>query len=203
MENYKIIAGAMRRHRLSSAMLTVVVCFDYLQFKDTLSFLVTIKDKVNADGGDSENDNLVEVPIRVIVLDENDNAPEFQNVSPRFKFPLFTGISNFPGEWRLICSNENCAECELINFTGKLFIIPVSISILSKKYHSQAPNVPPQVPYETEILENTPPGTTVFSGILVTDKDTVGEILNVTCSSAPQPYAIKTISARPVDPCSK
>lgn len=51
------------------------------QEKDTLSFLVTIKDRVSASGGDSENDNLVEVPIRVIVLDENDNAPEFQNVS--------------------------------------------------------------------------------------------------------------------------
>lgn len=48
---------------------------------DTLSFLVTIKDQVNTTGGNSENDNLVEVPIRVIVLDENDNAPEFQNVS--------------------------------------------------------------------------------------------------------------------------
>lgn len=51
------------------------------QQKDTLSFLVTIKDKVNATGGDSEYDNLVEVPIKVIVVDENDNSPEFQNVS--------------------------------------------------------------------------------------------------------------------------
>lgn len=49
--------------------------------KDTLSFLVTIKDKVDASGGDSEHDNLVEVPIKVIVLDENDVRPEFQNVS--------------------------------------------------------------------------------------------------------------------------
>lgn len=30
---------------------------------------------------ESDNDNIVEVPISVIVLDENDNAPEFQNVS--------------------------------------------------------------------------------------------------------------------------
>lgn len=52
-----------------------------LKDKDTLSFLVTIKDKVDASGGDSEHDNLVGVPIKVIVLDENDNAPEFQNVS--------------------------------------------------------------------------------------------------------------------------
>jgi hypothetical protein len=41
---------------------------------------VSIKDKVNG-AGDSANDNLVEVPISVIVLDENDNPPEFQNVS--------------------------------------------------------------------------------------------------------------------------
>ncbi|GAB0095360.1 Cadherin-87A [Sergentomyia squamirostris] len=47
--------------------------------QDTLHFLVTIKDKVNGTW-ESENDNRVEVPISVIVLDENDNAPEFQNV---------------------------------------------------------------------------------------------------------------------------
>uniref|UniRef100_A0A1B0DDF9 Endonuclease/exonuclease/phosphatase domain-containing protein n=1 Tax=Phlebotomus papatasi TaxID=29031 RepID=A0A1B0DDF9_PHLPP len=46
--------------------------------QDTLHFLVTIKDKVNST--ESENDNRVEVPISVIVLDENDNAPEFQNI---------------------------------------------------------------------------------------------------------------------------
>lgn len=50
------------------------------QTHETLSFLVSIKDKVN-DSGDSENDNFVQVPITVIVLDENDNQPEFQHVS--------------------------------------------------------------------------------------------------------------------------
>ena len=50
------------------------------QTHETLSFLVSIKDKVS-DSGDSENDNFVQVPITVIVLDENDNQPEFQHVS--------------------------------------------------------------------------------------------------------------------------
>lgn len=51
------------------------------QVQETLSFLVTIKDRVALGGQiDSEDDNLVQVPISVIVLDENDNAPEFQNV---------------------------------------------------------------------------------------------------------------------------
>lgn len=40
---------------------------------------MSIKDKISE--LDSVNDNLVEVPISVIVLDENDNAPIFQNVS--------------------------------------------------------------------------------------------------------------------------
>ncbi|XP_055585161.1 cadherin-87A [Uranotaenia lowii] len=87
--------------------------------QDTLSFSVTIKDRVNA-SFDSENDNVVNVPITIIVLDENDNPPEFRNV-----------------------------------------------------------------PYETEVLENAKPGTTVFGAILVTDKDTVGENLDITC--IPQP----------------
>lgn len=50
------------------------------QTQETLSFLVSIKDKVSK-SGDSDNDNFVQVPISVIVLDENDNPPEFQNVS--------------------------------------------------------------------------------------------------------------------------
>lgn len=85
------------------------------QLHDTLSFLVTIKDRLDPDH-DSENDNLVKVPINVIVLDENDNSPTFQNV-----------------------------------------------------------------PYECEISEDALPGTTVFDSIWVTDKDKVGENLNVTC----------------------
>ncbi|XP_037922792.1 cadherin-87A [Hermetia illucens] len=87
---------------------------------DTLSFLVSIKDVVNSTG-DSQNDNLVEVPVTVIVLDENDNAPQFE-----------------------------------------------------------------QVPYETEVYENATVGTTIFDKILVTDKDTVGENLDIMCSSQSQ-----------------
>ncbi|XP_070490349.1 cadherin-87A isoform X2 [Chironomus tepperi] len=82
---------------------------------ETLSFLVSIKDKVN-ESGDSDNDNFVQVPISVIVLDENDNAPEFQNV-----------------------------------------------------------------PYETTVLEDAAIGTTVFDKILITDRDAVGENLDVIC----------------------
>ncbi|XP_055907536.1 cadherin-87A isoform X2 [Eupeodes corollae] len=47
--------------------------------KATLTFLVTIRDRVNPEG-ESDQDNVVQVPITVIVLDENDNPPEFQNV---------------------------------------------------------------------------------------------------------------------------
>ncbi|CRK91477.1 CLUMA_CG005143, isoform A [Clunio marinus] len=83
--------------------------------QDTLSFLVSIKDKVN-ESGDSENDNFVQVPITIIILDENDNPPEFQNV-----------------------------------------------------------------PYETIVLEDAAIGTTVFDKILITDRDAVGENLDVTC----------------------
>lgn len=48
--------------------------------KDSLLFHVTIRDRVTPDG-ESEQDNIVQVPITIIVLDENDNPPEFQNVS--------------------------------------------------------------------------------------------------------------------------
>nr|XP_040218321.2 cadherin-87A isoform X1 [Anopheles coluzzii]XP_049463650.1 cadherin-87A isoform X1 [Anopheles coluzzii]XP_049463651.1 cadherin-87A isoform X1 [Anopheles coluzzii]XP_049463652.1 cadherin-87A isoform X1 [Anopheles coluzzii]XP_049463653.1 cadherin-87A isoform X1 [Anopheles coluzzii]XP_049463654.1 cadherin-87A isoform X1 [Anopheles coluzzii] len=89
--------------------------------QDTLSFSVSIRDRVSATGIESENDNIVNVPITIIVLDENDNPPEFQNV-----------------------------------------------------------------PYETEVLENALPGTTIFDGILVTDRDTVGENLDVSCIPQPQ-----------------
>lgn len=55
----------------------------YFQKQDTLSFLVSIKDKIS-ESGDSDNDNFVQVPISIIILDENDNPPEFQNVSRSF-----------------------------------------------------------------------------------------------------------------------
>jgi len=48
--------------------------------KDTLKFLVSIRDRVDPEG-ESERDNVVEVPITFIILDLNDNPPEFQNVS--------------------------------------------------------------------------------------------------------------------------
>lgn len=40
-----------------------------------------------------------------------------------------------------------------------------------------------QVPYETDVLESTPPGTVLFDSIIATDRDSVGENLNVTCLS--------------------
>ncbi len=42
------------------------------------------------------------------------------------------------------------------------------------------------MPYECEISEDALPGTTVFDAIWVTDKDKVGENLNVTCLSQGQ-----------------
>lgn len=88
---------------------------------------MTIKDQVAGNGEDSTNDNVVEVPITVIVSDENDNRPEFQNV-----------------------------------------------------------------PYETDVLEDAAIGTTVFGGILVTDRDTVGETLNVSCAEVPSAEKLPT-----------
>lgn len=38
-----------------------------------------------------------------------------------------------------------------------------------------------QVPYETEVLENAQIGTTIYDKILITDKDIVGENLDVVC----------------------
>lgn len=52
----------------------------FLQVNDTLNFFVTLEDEV----GSSENgvmNNIVPVPISVIVADENDNPPLFKNVS--------------------------------------------------------------------------------------------------------------------------
>ena len=46
--------------------------------KDSLKFLITIRDQVSEDG---ESDNIVQDTLTIIVSDENDNAPEFQNVS--------------------------------------------------------------------------------------------------------------------------
>jgi len=49
---------------------------------DSLTFLVSIRDRVDP-AGESEQDNVVEQPITFIILDENDNAPEFQDVSKK------------------------------------------------------------------------------------------------------------------------
>ncbi|XP_036327722.1 cadherin-87A [Rhagoletis pomonella] len=83
--------------------------------KDSLLFHVTIRDQVNPDG-ESDQDNIVQVPITIIVLDENDNPPEFQNT-----------------------------------------------------------------PYETDVNEDAAIGTTIFNQILVTDRDTIGESLDLKC----------------------
>ncbi|CAD6991441.1 unnamed protein product [Ceratitis capitata] len=83
--------------------------------KDSLLFHVTIRDRVNPEG-ESEQDNIVQVPITIIVLDENDNPPEFQNT-----------------------------------------------------------------PYETDVNEDAAIGTTIFNKILVTDRDTIGESLDLKC----------------------
>lgn len=47
------------------------------------------------------------------------------------------------------------------------------------------------MPYETEVLESAPPGQTIFDSIQVTDEDSVGENLNITCLCAPQNILIK------------
>jgi hypothetical protein len=49
----------------------------YLQVNDTLKFIVTLEDEV----GEGLPNNLVQIPVTVIVLDENDNAPIFKDVS--------------------------------------------------------------------------------------------------------------------------
>lgn len=85
--------------------------------KETITFLVTIRDRVDGEL-ESDHDNIVRVPINVIVLDENDNAPVFEDT-----------------------------------------------------------------PYESEVLEDTAKGVTIFDKILVTDKDSVGENLDISCVS--------------------
>ena len=70
------------------------------------------------------------------------------------------------------------------------------------------------MPYETEVLESAAPGSRIFNAILVTDKDTVGENLNITCLTATQKTLIKSpqsvLSSLPskaatesYEPCSK
>lgn len=60
------------------------------------------------------------------------------------------------------------------------------------------------MPYETEVLENAPPGTTVFNTILVTDKDTFGENLNISCVPPQNSFIQTTITptTKGSNPCS-
>jgi hypothetical protein len=54
------------------------------------------------------------------------------------------------------------------------------------------------VPYETEVLEDAVVGTTVFDKILITDRDTVGENLDVTCAvdeSACETFDVKVLES--------
>lgn len=128
----------------SSTASQIIISGFLLQREDTLHFLVSIKDKINSTW-DSDNDNVVQVPISVIVLDENDTPPEFQNVS----------------------------HCQFIH------LLPNIPNRLSPIY------LPSKVPYEVDVFEDAPVGTTVFDQILVTDKDSVGDNLDVIC--VPQP----------------
>ncbi|TDG52178.1 hypothetical protein AWZ03_001459 [Drosophila navojoa] len=82
---------------------------------DSLTFLVSIRDRVDPNG-ESEQDNVVEQPITFIILDENDNPPEFQNT-----------------------------------------------------------------PYEADVNEDAAVGTTIFDKILVKDRDTIGDSLDLKC----------------------
>ncbi|KAL3278344.1 hypothetical protein HHI36_013675, partial [Cryptolaemus montrouzieri] len=55
---------------------TVVKPLDY-ETNDTLNLIVSIEDEANTQTG--EKPNIVSVPVTVIILDENDNAPKFEN----------------------------------------------------------------------------------------------------------------------------
>lgn len=54
------------------------------QVNDTLKFYVSLEDEVGAENGG--RNNIVEDLITVIILDENDNEPLFENVSCFFCF---------------------------------------------------------------------------------------------------------------------
>lgn len=62
-----------------SGNITLVKPLDREQ-TDTLKFLVTIRDRVSS-SEESDLDNIVRETITIIVTDENDNPPEFVNVS--------------------------------------------------------------------------------------------------------------------------
>ncbi|XP_060523658.1 cadherin-87A isoform X2 [Cylas formicarius] len=99
----------------TTGVVTVLKPLDY-EANSTLNVIVSIEDEVP--GG--VKNNVVEEQVAVIILDENDNTPEFQNA-----------------------------------------------------------------PYEIQVDEDTEPGTTIFEGIVVKDKDTAGQNIEVTCINIP------------------
>lgn len=58
------------------------------QVNDTLTFFVSIEDEVNGNENGIMN-NVVTVPVSIIITDENDNPPSFQNVSCFYVFLIF------------------------------------------------------------------------------------------------------------------
>ncbi|XP_068152287.1 cadherin-87A [Drosophila tropicalis] len=117
-EGSNVTFGALGSDRFSvdpvSGNITLIKPLDREE-TDSLSFLVSIRDRVNP-SGESEQDNKVEQPITFIILDENDNPPEFQ-----------------------------------------------------------------KTPYEADVNEDAKVGTTIFNGILVKDRDTIGDSLDLKC----------------------
>ncbi|XP_044756698.1 cadherin-87A [Coccinella septempunctata] len=97
---------------------TVAKPLDF-EANSTLNVIVGMEDEANTEAG--EKANIISVPVTVIILDENDNAPQFQNGS-----------------------------------------------------------------YEIIITEDTPTGTVIFKDIIVTDKDSPGENIVVTCINLPK-----------------
>ncbi|XP_015032277.2 cadherin-87A [Drosophila willistoni] len=117
-EGSNVTFGALGSDRFSvdpvSGNITLIKPLDREE-TDSLTFLVSIRDRVNP-SGESEQDNKVEQPITFIILDENDNPPEFQ-----------------------------------------------------------------KTPYEADVNEDAKVGTTIFDGILVKDRDTIGDSLDLKC----------------------
>ncbi|XP_013102305.2 cadherin-87A isoform X1 [Stomoxys calcitrans] len=122
-ENSKVTFGSIVSEHFEvdpvSGTVTLIKPLDREE-KESLTFLVTIRDQVSPDG-ESESDNIVQQPLTFIIADENDNAPEFFNT-----------------------------------------------------------------PYGADVPEDTPIGTVIFSSILVKDRDSVGESLDIKCVAQSQ-----------------
>ncbi|XP_045467864.1 cadherin-87A isoform X2 [Harmonia axyridis] len=111
---------------------TVAKPLDY-EANSTLNIIVGMEDEANTET--EEKANIISVPVTVIILDENDNAPEFQNSS-----------------------------------------------------------------YEITVSEGTLQGTKIFQDILVTDKDSPGNNILVTCINLPKfPDACKFFEIQTID----